>query len=89
MNLIDNHESLHILQNRIFGPLFQTVYVGWMIGAFIVGSIFWLFHTDHDYGSIIETAAYYDNPWEYWAYSNQHYWPPTGQSGFDPIIAWG
>ncbi|HEY6970180.1 MAG TPA: RHS repeat-associated core domain-containing protein, partial [Candidatus Angelobacter sp.] len=88
MNLIDNHESIHILQNRIFGPLFQAVYIVWLVGGFIVGSVFWLFHTDHDYGSIIETMAYYDNPWEYWAYSNQNYWQPTGQKGFDPIAAW-
>lgn len=89
MDLINNHESLHILQNRIFGPIFQVVYVVWMVGGFIVGSIFWLFHTDHSYGDIIETAAYFDNPWEYWAYSNQGYWQPKGQKGFDPIIAWG
>jgi len=89
MNLIDNHESIHILQNRIFGPLFQVVYVVWLVGGFIVGSVFWLFHTDHKWGDIVETAAYFDNPWEYWAYSNQNYWQPTGQKGFDPIIAWG
>jgi RHS repeat-associated protein len=89
LNLINNHESLHILQNRIFGPIFQAVYIAWMVGGFIVGSVFWLFHTDHSYGDIVETAAYFDNPWEYWAYSNQHYWQPTGQKGFDPIIAWG
>ena len=34
-------------------------------------------------------AAYFDNPWGYWAYSNQGYWQPKGQKGFDPIIAWG
>ncbi|MBZ5572305.1 MAG: FG-GAP-like repeat-containing protein [Acidobacteriia bacterium] len=89
MNLIDNHESIHILQNRIFGPLFQVVYVVWLVGGFIVGSVFWLFHTDHSWGDLVETAAYFDNPWEYWAYSNQNYWQPTGQKGFDPIIAWG
>jgi len=60
MNLIDNHESIHILQNRIFGPLFQVVYVVWLVGGFIVGSVFWLFHTDHKWGDIVETAAYFD-----------------------------
>jgi hypothetical protein len=35
----------------------------WMIGETIVGSIFWLFHTDHSCGDIVETAAYFDNPW--------------------------
>jgi hypothetical protein len=89
LDLINNHESLHILQNRIFGPIFHVVYVVWIIGGAIVGSIFWLFHTDHSYGDIVETAAYFDNPWEYWAYSNQGYWQPKGQKGFDPIIAWG
>jgi RHS repeat-associated protein len=89
MGLINNHESLHILQNRIFGPIFQVVYVTWAVGGLIVGSVFWLFNTDHSYGSLVETAAYFDNPWEYWAYSNQGIWPPAGQPGFDPIIAWG
>ena len=33
---------------------------------------------DEDWGSLVETAAYYDNPFEYWAYNNDTNWPPAG-----------
>jgi len=85
-SFIANHEELHITQSRIFGPLFQATYIVWAVGGFIVGSIVWFFNTDEDYGSVIETAAYYDNPFEYWAYKNDSNWPP---SGANPVIAWG
>ena len=29
--------------------------------------------------------AYYDNPFEYWAYNNDNNWPP---SGADPSLRW-
>lgn len=85
-SFIANHEELHIWQSRFFGPLFQATYVVWGVGGFLVGTVVWFFNTDEDYGSIIETAAYYDNPFEYWAYSNDTNWPP---SGANPVIAWG
>ena len=28
--------------------------------------------------SVVETFAYYDNPFEYWAYRKDRYWPPRG-----------
>jgi RHS repeat-associated protein len=85
-SFIANHEELHIWQSRIFGPLFQLTYVAWAVGGFIVGSIVWLFNTDEDWGSLVETAAYYDNPFEYWAYKNDSNWPP---SGANPLLTWG
>ena len=88
MNLINNHESLHILQNRIFGPVFQGVYIAWGVGALFVATGYKVFNTDHKWGDLLETAAYMDNPFEYWAYSNQGYWPPTNQQGYDSLIAW-
>jgi hypothetical protein len=54
----------------------------------IVGSIVWLWHTDNGLsglGSLIETASYCDNPFEYWAYKNDSNWPP---SGVNPILAY-
>ena len=85
-SFIANHEELHVWQNRIFGPLFQATYIVWAVGGFIVGSVVWFFNTDQDYGSVIETAVYYDNPFEYWAYKNDSNWPP---SGANPVAAFG
>jgi RHS repeat-associated protein len=77
-SFIANHEELHVWQNRFFGPIFQTTYVVWAVGGFVVGSIYWLFNTNENYGSVIETTVYYDNPFEYWAYENDNNWPPGG-----------
>ena len=80
-SFIANHEELHVWQQRFFGPIFQVGYVVWAVGGVIVGSIVWLWHTDtgaSGLGSLIETAAYYDNPFEYWAYKNDSNWPPSG-----------
>jgi hypothetical protein len=85
-SFIANHEELHIWQQRFFGPLFQLTYVVWGVGGFIAANIYYLFNSDEDWGSLVETAAYYDNPFEYWAYNNDSNWPP---SGVNPDLAWG
>jgi len=85
LTFLKEHEELHIWQNRIFGPIFQATYVGWAVGGLIVGSIVWLTDTDEDWWGLVETAAYYDNPFEYWAYENNNNWPP---SGANPKLAW-
>jgi hypothetical protein len=77
-SFIADHEELHIWQQRFFGPLFQTTYIAWAVGGFIAGSVVWFFNTDEDWWSLVETAAYYDNPFEYWAYENDNNWPPAG-----------
>jgi RHS repeat-associated protein len=84
-SFIANHEELHIWQQRIFGPLFQATYVVWAVGGFIVASVVWLTDTKQDWGSLVETATYYDNPFEYWAYKNDSNWPP---SGANPKLTW-
>ena len=38
---IDRHEGLHIWQNRIFGPIYQAVYVVWFAGGAVVGAATW------------------------------------------------
>lgn len=86
MEFIAQHEELHIWQSRIFGPLFQGTYVAWGVGGLIVGTIVWLTDTDEDWGSLVETAAYFDNPFEYWAYKNNDNWPPSGSN---PKLRWG
>jgi hypothetical protein len=80
------HEGVHVLQNRIFGPLYQLVYVGWMVLAALLGVIVWLVRDRKNLGQIIETMAYYNNPFEYWAYRNDDYWPPKGAHD---RYAWG
>ena len=77
-DVLINHEQVPVWQSRIFGPLFQTSYVGWAAGGAIVGTGYWLLHPTQNWFSLVETAAYYDNPWEVWAYSNDHNWPPSG-----------
>ncbi|MEO1623778.1 MAG: toxin TcdB middle/N-terminal domain-containing protein, partial [Bacteroidota bacterium] len=62
-----DHETLHITQNRIFGPIFQTTYVGWMIGGFFVALVIAPF-TDQGLGKDIYDISYVNNPWEAWAY---------------------
>jgi RHS repeat-associated protein len=70
-----HHESLHIFQNRAFGPLFQITYVGWLVvGGLVGGSIAALVYTaqgeKYDLGDAIRDVGYTDNPWEYWAYQH-------------------
>lgn len=72
---IKRHEALHVWQNRWFGPLYQIGYVGWLMGAGVVGLVVAAIRRK-DIWSTIETFAYFDNPFEYWAYKNDEYWPP-------------
>jgi hypothetical protein len=78
------HEELHVWQNRWFGPVFPITYVTWMIGGAIVGTVAWPV-VRGSWWNAVETVAYYDNPFEYWAYSNDGYWPPRG---VHPRLAW-
>jgi len=71
------HEGLHVLQSRLLGPLYQPLYGLWLIGAGSVGLLVAV-RSKGDRLAIIETFAYYNNPFEYWAYRNNHYWPPKG-----------
>ena len=85
MDLLVNHEGLHVWQSRTFGPLYQTSYIGWMIGGAAFGTGYWLFHPEQDWYSLVETAAYYNNPWEVWAYVNDRNWPPPRAN---PALLW-
>jgi RHS repeat-associated protein len=67
-DLVD-HETLHITQNRIFGPIFTVTYVAWLVVGGIVGAIAGLFLLGkQSWWQSIEDVAYNDNPWESWAY---------------------
>ncbi len=82
---IQNHEFLHVFQNRVFGPAFQLAYVGWMLGGALWGLVAWARYR-RGLGRLIETAAYFNNPFEYWAYRRDDYWPPKDA---DDRIVWG
>jgi hypothetical protein len=84
-DLMRNHEGLHVWQNRIFGPLYWGSYGAWGVGGAIVGTGYWLLHPNLDWYSLVQTTAYYDNPWEVWAYANDHLWPPPWVS---PVLLW-
>ncbi|MCV6977014.1 PE family protein [Mycobacterium bourgelatii] len=94
-NLMINHEGVHVWQNRLFGPFFSSSYAGWMSGGFFVGTGYWLLHPEHNWYSLVETASYYNNPWEVMAYTLQGNWPPSNAnpallwpSSADPVIFW-
>ncbi|MDH3306819.1 MAG: hypothetical protein OEO77_04800 [Acidimicrobiia bacterium] len=72
---IRRHEALHVWQNRWFGPVYQIVYAGWLLGGTIAAVLVWAFRRK-EFGRVLETLAYFDNPFEYWAYRNDENWPP-------------
>lgn len=84
-SFLSRHEELHIWQARIFGPLFPLVYGVWFTGGLVVGTLVWLFHREESWQDLVRTAGYFDNPFEYWAYRNDEYWPPAGAH---PLVAW-
>lgn len=82
--LIDRHEMLHVWQQRGFGPLFPLLYAAWALVAGSVGLVVGL-TTRRSIGKSMLTLAYYNNPFEYWAYRRDRYWPPAGA---DKALAW-
>lgn len=84
-SFLSRHEELHVWQNRLFGPFFQLTYLVWGIGGLVVAVCVWLRHRDVPLRRLVETACYYDNPFEYWAYVNDRNWPPPGAH---PLLVW-
>ncbi len=79
------HEGLHVWQQRWFGPLYPLLYGSWTVAAVPAATVLWL-RRGGSWRRVVTTVAYYDNPFEYWAYRNDRYWPP---SGVDLRVAWG
>ncbi len=78
--LVTDHESVHCWQARWFGPFYPLLYVGWMVAGGAVGALWWAIRRRRDpLPKVVETAAYYLNPFEWWAYSRHGYWPPSGK----------
>lgn len=82
VKLITDHEDVHVWQARWFGPFYPTLYVGWMVLGGAVGAIRWVVDRrrrgDRLFATV-ESAAYFLNPFEWWAYSRDDYWPPAGK----------
>jgi len=90
-DLIERHEGLHVWQQRWFGPLHPITYVVWGVAAGLVALVFALLSRERrrrgvSIGRLVETAAYYDNPFEYWAYRNDDRWDDNSAH---PALKWG
>ncbi|MEM9749205.1 MAG: hypothetical protein AAF945_21145 [Actinomycetota bacterium] len=78
--LITDHEDVHCWQARWWGPLFPVLYVGWAAAGAVGGAAIWLTRRRSErFGKVVESSAYYLNPFEWWAYSRDDHWPPGGK----------
>jgi hypothetical protein len=84
--VVTDHEDVHVWQARWFGPLYPVLYGGWMVVGGAVGAGVWaLRRRDQPLGKVVETCAYYLNPFEWWAYSRDGVWPPPAKV---PALGW-
>ncbi len=84
--LVVDHEDVHVWQARWFGPTYPWLDLGWLAGGGTVGAAAWVLrHRDRGVAEVVETYAYYLNPFEWWAYSRDEHWPPSGKV---PGIGW-
>jgi len=81
---LQDHEMLHVWQGRWFGPLMPLVYGVWGLLAPLWAVKVWR-KEKRDLWQLVVTAAYYNNPFETWAYRKDGYWPPAGA---DSRLAW-
>ncbi|HEY5663276.1 MAG TPA: hypothetical protein VIS05_04490 [Ilumatobacter sp.] len=78
--LVTDHEDVHVWQARVFGPTYPVLYLGWAIGAGAAGGVIWATsRRDERFTKVVESCAYYLNPFEWWAYSRDDHWPPVGK----------
>ncbi len=56
------------------------LYGGWLAGGGAAGALAWaLGGRNRPFAKTVETYAYYLNPFEWWAYSRDDHWPPSGK----------
>jgi hypothetical protein len=78
--LVTDHEDVHVWQARWFGPLYPLLYGGWMIAGGATGMVVWVLRRRAEpFTKVVESCAYYLNPFEWWAYSRDDHWPPSGK----------
>jgi RHS repeat-associated protein len=72
-SLMNHHETLHIWQSRLFGPVYQATYLVHGAGGGIAGGVIAGF-SGENVSRGMEAGGYMSNPFEYFAYSNQGTW---------------
>ncbi len=78
--LVTDHEDVHVWQARWFGPLYPILYGAWMAVGGAVGMLVWATRRrSASFAKVVESCAYYLNPFEWWAYSRDGHWPPPGK----------
>ena len=78
--LVTDHEDVHCWQARGLGPLYPVLYSGWTMLGGAAGMVIWMTRRrDEQFGDVVESTAYYLNPLEWWAYSRDDHWPPSGK----------
>ena len=78
--LVTDHEDVHVWQARLFGPTYPVLYLAWMVGRGADGVLVWATRRrDQPLAKVVESCAYYLNPFEWWAYSRDGHWPPHGK----------
>ncbi len=78
--LVTDHENVHVWQSRTFGPTYPVLYLGWAVGGGAAGALIWATKRRNErLSKVIESCAYYLNPFEWWAYSRDDHWPPQGK----------
>jgi len=78
--VVTDHEDVHVWQARWWGPLFPPLYLGWTVVGTVVGAALWVLRGRRaPLGKLVETCAYYMNPFEWWAYSRDGFWPPKSK----------
>lgn len=85
LQMLERHEGLHVWQNRLFGPLYPLVYVAWIVVGGVVGTAVWVVRRG-SWWKTVDTIAYFDNPFETWAYRRDERWPhPNAERS----LSWG
>ena len=75
--VVVNHEAVHVWQARWFGPLFPVLYVSFLIVGGAYGAVMWATRRRRaPFVKLVDSYAYYANPFEWWAYSRDDKWPP-------------
>ncbi|MGB9345079.1 MAG: hypothetical protein WCA90_03505, partial [Ilumatobacteraceae bacterium] len=78
--LVTDHEDVHVWQARWFGPFYPLLYGGWMVAGGAAGMAVWATRRRSEpFRRVVESCAYYLNPFEWWAYSRDDHWPPSGK----------
>jgi hypothetical protein len=77
-DVIEFHEHVHVWQARWFGPVYPLLYGAWTLIGAAAGIVVWIGRGRRERPmKVVDTCAYYSNPFEWWAYSREGRWPPS------------